>query len=195
MTKSSYKLPEKGVDGTTVQTKSCGELTALYSEMETSQITPAIFQQAALEFHHVVHGVFADVAVIPFRFPTWLRVEELAAHLEKESERYQAFLRRHAPHVQMELRLAHASVAAQPASSGTEHLRARAARLHEVEDAARELKQLLGDQVQEWREHDIPEGKRLYALVERTHVTTFREKLSGRTVRWSGPWPATEFLG
>jgi hypothetical protein len=195
LTKSSYKLPEEGVDGTPVQTKSCGDLTALYSEMETSQLTPAIFQQAALDFHRVVHTAFADVAVIPFRFPTWLTAEELATHLEKESERYQAFLTFHAGHVQMELRLAHAPAAAQAASSGTAHLRARAARLHEVEDAAREMKQLLGDEVQEWRERDTPEGKRLYALVERTRVTSFGEKLTGRTPRWSGPWPATEFLG
>lgn len=194
LTKSSYELPEKGVAGTAVQTKRCSELTALYSEMETRKITSAIFQQAALDFHRVVHTAFADVAVIPFRFPTWLTAEGLVTHLEKESGHYQAFLTRYAGHVQMELRLAHASVTAEPASSGREHLRARAARLQEVEDAAKELKQLLGDQVQEWRERDIPEGKRLYALVERTRVTNFKEKLSGRSVRWSGPWPATEFL-
>jgi hypothetical protein len=194
LTKSSSALPEKGVGGTLVQSKICGRLTTLYSEMETSQITSVGFQRAALEFHHVVHGAFANAAVIPFRFPTWLTTAELSSHLEKESERYQSFLIRHASDVQMELRLAHATGATQQASTGTEHLHARAARLHEVEDAARELKQLLGDQVQEWRERDIPEGKRLYALVERTRVTSFREKLSGRTVRWSGPWPATEFL-
>jgi len=194
--KSIGKIPAKGVLDAEVQAKQCGPLVVLYSEIERSRIAPETFQQSALEFHRVVHAVFDSAAVIPFRFPTWLSAEELADHLQKESERYQAFLTLHADHVQMELRVTQPSSESLPApSSGTEHLRARAARLHQSEKAVEGLKTLFAPEVLEWRERDIPEGKRLYALVERGQVAHFRERLSQRSVRWSGPWPATEFLG
>jgi hypothetical protein len=196
LTKALGKLPAKGIRDAEIQTKHVGELASLYSEVEKSRIALATFQQAALEFHRVVHGVFDYAAVIPFRFPTWLSEEELEDHLKKESAHYHAFLTHHADQVQMELRLTHLSgnASQKPASTGTEHLRARAAQLHHFEQSAEELKTLLSAEVVDWRERDLQEGKRLYALVERSDVVNFRERLSQQKVRWSGPWPATEFL-
>lgn len=196
LTKSLGELPATGLLDERVQTETHGELGVFFSELEKSRITSQNFQQAALEFHRVVHSLFEHAAVIPFRFPTWLSAGELRAHLETESARYQAFLAEHEDHVQMELRVTQSSAGAseRPAASGTEHLRTRAAQLHQIERATEELKQLLSGEVLEWRQRDIPEGKRLYALVERRHVSSIREKLSNHAVRYSGPWPATEFL-
>ena len=195
LTKCLGKSPVKGIHGAEVRTAVVGELTVLYSEIEKERILPEQFQDAALEFHRVVHAAFANAAVVPFRFPTWISTEELADHLKLEAERYRLFLTHHADHVQMELRLRLTAGETQRPSTGTEHLRARAAQLRQAENAAREIKQLLADYVIEWRERDIPEGKRLFALVKRGDVASFRERLSGRGLSWSGPWPAMEFLG
>lgn len=194
LTKAVVSLPATGVQGANVQPADIDELTVLYSELGIGQITPQNFQQSALEFHRVVHAAFSPAAVIPFRFPTWLSADELANHVQKELTTYRSFLTKHADHVQMELRIAQASAASQPHATGTQHLRARAAQLHETDKAAQELKQLLAGEALDWRERDIPEGKRLYALVDRRAIADFRERLSGHDLRLSGPWPATEFL-
>ena len=194
LTKALVNPPAIGVQGANVQSTDIDELTVLYSELGMSQITPQNFQQSAFEFHRVVHAVFAQAALVPFRFPTWLSADELANHLQKESTTYRSFLTKHADHVQMELRLAQASAAPHPDATGTQHLRARAAQFHEIDNAAQELKQFLAGEALDWRERDIPDGKRLYALVERRAITAFRERLSARGLQVSGPWPATEFL-
>jgi hypothetical protein len=187
-------LPGTGICGFEIKRMAQGELLAIYSEMERSWVEPKNFSDAALEFHNVVHAVFGHTAVIPFRFPTWLSSDELSKHLDQQSNRYGVFLKRHANHAQMELRIiAPASITS--VSSGVGHLRARAAQLREVEQRAAELKDLVRQEVLEWRERDLPNGKRLYALVERAVVASFCQKLTGKDVRCSGPWPATEFLG
>jgi len=193
LTNSADKLPSKGVRDTRVHAQDAGRLTVIYSEMEQNEIASDTFHQSALEFHHVVQAAFAGVAVIPFRFPTWLSKQEMAEHLEKESAGYQLFLTEHAEHVQMEFRVA-AHPEQGPASSGTEHLRMRADQLREVHKTAEELRNLLAADVVDWRERNIAEGKRLFALVERSRVARFRERLSERGIRVTGPWPATEFL-
>ena len=193
-------LPMRGVQDSEIQIIAVDRLMASYSEIEKCRLSAQIFRQDALAFHDVVRGVFARTAVVPFRFPTWLTLTELTDHLRKESERYERFLSTHAEHVQMELRLGAPApgLPDTPASSGTEHLRGRAARLHRVRESADEVRQLLSAEVVDWRERDTPEGTRLFALVPRDRVPSFREKLgeSGAdvSVRWSGPWPATEFL-
>lgn len=189
-------VPENGVRGSGVQSLQYGGLSVLYSTLEKNDISAGSFRESALEFHNAVHAVFADAAVIPFRFPTWLSAAELSQHLETEALRYETFLTQHADDVQMELRfkVEDDGVPKEPTQTGTEHLRLRAAQLHKMDQAAAEYKQLLFDEVSEWRERDIPDGKRLFALVPRTRVPAFREKLSGRRVRCTGPWPATEFF-
>ena len=192
--------PVRGVQGSEIQIIAVDRLMALYSEIEKSLLSASTFQQDALAFHDVVHEVFGHAAVVPFRFPSWLNVTELADHLRKESERYERFLSAHAEHVQMELRLAAPapSLPDHPARSGTEHLRGRAARTRQLRETADEFRHSLAAEVIEWREREVPEGLRLFGLVHRDQVAGVREKLGGRgpdvSVRWSGPWPATEFL-
>src|SRR5205807_10120771 len=122
--KSVGGLPAKGIRGSQIYRLTQDALIALYSQIEKSEISAENFQQAALEFHDVVHAVFGHAAVIPFRFPTWLTEPELGAHIGKESKRYQDFLTQHADHVQMEVRIALTSgEASAGTASGTEHLR------------------------------------------------------------------------
>lgn len=195
--KSRTGIPAKGVRGSEIQQLTEGSLAALYSQLDKSEISAQTFRHAALEFHDVVHSMFQHVAVVPFRFPTWLSEPELAEHLREELARYQDFLSHHADHVQMEIRIALATgEASNSASTGTEHLRQRASQLRELQTVKEKLKQSLSAEVIEWRERELPSGLRVYALVERNRVPGFREKLSGQDSRLShsGPWPAMEFL-
>jgi hypothetical protein len=196
-TKSRTGIPEKGIRDSEIEQLTEGSLLALYSQLEKSEISAQTFREAALEFHDVVHAMFKHVAVVPFRFPTWLSEPELAEHLREESARYRDFLTHHAEHVQMEIRIAFPTdEASHSASTGTEHLRQRATQLRELHTMKEKLKQLLSAEVIEWRERELPNGLRVYALVNRNRVPTFREKLSGQDTRlsYSGPWPAMEFL-
>ena len=184
----------EGLLGSKIERISQSGLIALCSNLDRNSISPANFQQAAVEFHRVVQAAFAQKAVVPFRFPTWLSAEEMKAHLHKESSRYSEFLVRHADHVQMEARIVGRLVSSAPATSGAEHLRARAAQLRAVKEQTREIKNLVENEAIEWRERETPDGMRLYALVSKSMVEEFREKLNRASVHMSGPWPATEFF-
>jgi|SRR5689334_16239208 len=190
----SATLPRQGVLSTKVDVVGESGLSALCSEMERSSISANNFQQAALEFHRVLREVFAQTAVVPFRFPTWLSPEEMSAHLQKESLRYKTFLVEHADHVQMEVRVMRQESAIQKGTTGSEHLRARAAQLRKVNEQASEIKNLVGDNALQWREQETPDGVRLYALVSRASIEDFREKLKRASLPVTGPWPATEFF-
>ena len=188
--------PELGILDARVQYLEEAGLAAVYSQIEKFKISADNFQKSALHFHQIVHAIFSHTAAVPFRFPTWLSEAELRQHLRDESNRYKIFLTQHANHVQMEARIR--SATPEPASSsitGTEHLRARAAQMRNLRGVAEQAKQVVSAEVVDWRERDTPEGVRLYALVDRDHVISFREKLARYdNVRISGPWPATEFL-
>jgi Gas vesicle synthesis protein GvpL/GvpF len=197
LSKSLVDVPPKGICDDGIQRLTQGSLVALYSQIERTDISAPNFQQAALEFHEVVHAVFRYAAVVPFRFPTWLSETELAVHLREQWARYEDFLTQHAQHVQMEIRIElPTSEASQPASSGTEHLRKLATQSRELHSEKEKLKELFSAEVIEWRERELPRGLRMYALVERNRVASFRERLSGRdpTLSHSGPWPAMEFF-
>lgn len=195
---SAASVPETGVLNSRIHRLREGDLLAPYSELSRNAVSPTAFQPAALEFHWVVRAVFDRAAVVPFRFPTWLTPPELSKHLQHESQRYTTFLTQHAEHAQMEVHLTPSTSSPKSTTSGTAHLRARAAESSQLRKTAEDLKILLSSEVIEWRQRDTPQGVRLYALVDRDKVTGFRERLSNRehdvSVRWSGPWPAMEFL-
>jgi len=196
---SVLTIPLSGIQNSTVHRLRRGKLLALYSELERGNISAATFREAALVFHRVVHAVFDQAAVVPFRFPTWLGSPELAEHLDKHSDRYTTFLTRTVSHVQMEMRLTSLSRGSPSgATSGAAYLRERGAEARRLESVAAILKKLLSSEVSEWRERDTPDGLRLYALVDRKNIAGFRDRLSERRpeagVHLSGRWPATEFL-
>jgi hypothetical protein len=190
----AISFPTQGVLASKPESIAESGLFALCSELEPAAISPGNFQQAALEFHHVIQSTLAQSAVIPFRFPTWLSADEVKAHLRQQSPRYRDFLIRHADHVQMEVRITNPDTSTPEARSGAEHLRARAAQLRSVREHAKQVKQQLADTVIEWRERETGDGMRLYALISSKSVEWFREKLNRISVRASGPWPATEFF-
>lgn len=186
--------PSEGVLDSKIVPVAESGLIALCAELERSSISATNFQRSALEFHRVVQAMLVEKAVVPFRFPTWLSADEMRAHLRQASAQYRDFLLRHADHLQMEVRVSKRAVNSPAVTSGAEHLRAKAAQLRAVMDQADEIKNLVSEEVIEWRQRETVDGVCLYALIARKSVEQFRETLNRSAVRASGPWPATEFL-
>jgi hypothetical protein len=94
----------------------------------------------------------------------------------------------------MEVRLQVEAAAPVLATSGTDHLRVRAAQMRKINHEAQQIKDLVAETAIEWHDRETPEGMHLYALVARRSMEAFRERLNPMPVRVTGPWPATEFF-
>jgi hypothetical protein len=192
-----YQPGAEGVRGAPVQSVNIENLTCIYSPL----IPPQQFDRDdALRFYAVLNAAFQQQAIIPFRFPAILQNEtELRDHLREKLSVYSADLQRLADMVQMELRISMAQQSP-AAKSGTEYLRVRQQRAQGAQSTSQAARTLLEGLVTDWKERPTDGGLRCYALVKRTDVDTFRQKLGAAeaigpdTPIVSGPWPATEFL-
>lgn len=197
---SAQDLPRCGVRGCDVLQLEEAGLNVAYSQIDSQSVGGERLQQSALEFHRVVHAIFAREAVVPFRFPNSVDECELREHLRAHSGKYLKFLRAHANDVQMEVRITFAAGdSSTQAASGSEHMRQRLARSTQLRAAADAIRQHTAGEI-EWLERETSGGVRLFALIARESVFAFRERLAHFDsakeiqVRASGPWPATEFL-
>jgi hypothetical protein len=157
-------------------------------------------KEDALRFHSVLHAIFAQAAVIPFRFPTVLEPDELRRFLAEGAAGYPDRLARLRDVVQMELRISSSAAAIASPPSGREYLLRRQAQAQAMAEAAAASRSAAGHLIQDWRERETRSGLRCYALVPRAEIGEFQARmgtlgaLEGVTMVVSGPWPATEFL-
>lgn len=154
------------------------------------------------QFHAVLRQVFANQAILPFRFPTILADEKEAAdHLRKEGVQYSAQLRRFADGAQMEVVITDRSEGESngQARSGTEYLREKQRREERCRLAANAIQDLSAELARDWKQRHTRNGLRLFALVKRDSVPRFLDLVRtfsvppGLAVRVTGPWPVTEF--
>lgn len=193
--------PLTGVDGAAVEAIEAGGVRCFYSRVpEESSGTRA--QDGALAFHRVLQEVFAQTAILPFRFPTIVEAEpELTAHILEHAVEYRRTLVRLRDLVQMEILIqANPTSRKSEESSGAQYLRKRLAQQKMLETAAEGLRTRVAFLVQGWRQRESKDGLRCFMLLGRGHVSQLRAALSGVQlspdlgVRVSGPWPATEFV-
>jgi hypothetical protein len=181
-----------------------GDIAAIFSESTGAESwTGAPLKESAREFHQVLRAVFQSRAVIPFRFPTLMQDrQELAAHLRERSPEYSAQLKKFQNSVQMDISITHAEArsASAPTGSGAEYLQTRQRLSEELNGVADHLQQGAKEIAQEWIKRPAPQGARAFALIDRSSVASFNERLKlmpvppGIVVRVTGPWPVTEFL-
>ena len=196
--------PAAGVRGAAIETFSCDGLKCVISNHAS---LGQVSHQDALAFHQVIENIFKQVALVPFRFPTLLNSgTELEEHLKAHATQYKEDLQRFKHLVQMELHIAEKKTepAAGTSSSGTGYLQARSQRAQVIASVAEAARQALVALVEDWRElaplSASNPSLRCYALVARSSVHPFREKLLSRslppgiTMAISGPWPATAFM-
>jgi len=175
-------------------------LCCFYSQLERLVPDPPSVKQAAFQFHGVVTSVFDQAAVIPFRFPTLVaQLDELRSHLQENSAEYREALVRLRGLVEFELRVIMRPDAPH-LPSGTEYLRTKQGRDQMVRAHASNIRQYTQEVLAGWREREIKDGRRCYALVARSDVPMFLHMIRfvdgpvGIETRVSGPWPATEFI-
>lgn len=197
-------LPATGVQGMPVLVKELGRLGLLWSEVEWP-FTADGMQRSAMEFHEVVHHVFKQAAVIPFRLLSVFDDERaMVAFTEENQTGFIEDLERLKDCVQMECVVypapqPRAAVACENLS-GRAYMEQKAKALRSSEGFAQAAREALAELTQEIRVREGKNGTRMFALVKRGQEKDFRDAVSTATVpehlarRISGPWPAAEFL-
>jgi len=84
--------------------------------------------------------------------------------------------------------------------SGTGYLEGRRDRYQQAHSVMDEFRQVSNSLAEEWIQRDTPSGIRSFALVDRSSLAVFLERI-GRVVtpadisaRVTGPWPPSEFV-
>ena len=198
---TQLSLPAAGVKAAQVRTMDQGELGLLWSDVEWP-FDPARMQRSAVEFHGVVHHVFNQTAVIPFRLLSVFEDEAaLRAFAAEHHERFLEDLDRLRHFVQMEFVVYPAPGRAQPdSSSGKAYLEQKAGMARAIEQHVGNVRDALGELSRQVVVREAKSGHRVFVLIERGKEESFRETVKSVSVpetlsrRTSGPWPAAEFL-
>ena len=194
-------VPSMGVKSAPVHVAACAALRLLWSEVEWP-FNPADMQKNAVEFHGVIHHVFNQTAVIPFRLLTVFEDETaLNAFAAEHQERFLGDLERLKHFVQMEF-VVYPAPGRKPEdkSSGTAYLEQKAGLLRTIEQQVQDVRAILGEMSHQVVVREARSGHRVFVLVERGREEAFRAAVKGIAVpealsrRTSGPWPAAEFL-
>ena len=197
-------VPQFGIDNLPLQTVECDGLQCIASDVPGDRVPALSSKDSVLVFHRVLQELFAQGAIIPFRFPTLIEDEaQLGAFLHEHAAEYHDSLKRLRDMVQMEIRLSHMlkdNSSPREQRTGADYLRGKQKQETALRRAADQIRSAAETTVQEWQERGSAETKRLFALIPRSAVDLFRTKLAGVVIepevkaRASGPWPATEFL-
>jgi gas vesicle protein GvpL/GvpF len=194
-------LPAVGVNATPVQVASFDNLSLLWSEVEWP-FDPQRMQKSAVEFHEVVHKVFKQTAVIPFRLLSIFDDQQAFTTFAAENrQRFMEDLVRLKDVVQMEC-VIYPKPSETPVdrSSGKAYLERKAIALRSSEASVQATQDALAHLSREVRVREGKNGTRIFVLVDRGRENDFRQAVSAVPIpvhlsrRMSGPWPAAEFL-
>jgi Gas vesicle synthesis protein GvpL/GvpF len=194
-------LPAMGVNAAPVQVAAWDELSLLWSEVEWP-FDPERMQKSAVEFHEVVHQMFKQTAVIPFRLLSVFEDQAaFTAFAAENRERFLQDLHRLKDFVQMECVIYPAPSQGQVnRSSGKAYLEQKATAMRSSEGFAQAMQDALAHLSREVRVREGKNGTRIFVLVERGRENDFRQAVTAVPIpthlsrRTSGPWPAAEFL-
>jgi hypothetical protein len=196
-TADETSIPPKGVRNALIESYQGSGMHCFYSLYDSFEAQADTARQDALDFHWTVNHVFQQGAVIPFRFPTLIpELSTLEAFIEKNGNAYAADLKRLKAFVQMEVRIQVSS--SKDLSSGTGYLKAKQKSARAIEGSVTSIQGVYPEV--EWKRRAAADQVRLFALVPRTQIDDFRNRVAEvsldemMTMRVSGPWPATEFI-
>jgi hypothetical protein len=194
-------LPALGVNASPIQLAALDDLGLLWSEVAWP-FAPERMQKSAVEFHEVVHKVFKQTAVIPFRLlSVFDNQQAFTAFAAENRQRFLEDLDRLKDFVQMECVIYPAPSQTQvDRSSGKAYLEQKAVALRSSEGFAQATRDALAHLSREVRVREGKNGTRIFVLVERGRENDFRQAVTAVPIpnhlsrRMSGPWPAAEFL-
>jgi hypothetical protein len=194
-------LPAVGVNTAPVQVASFDDLDLLWSEVEWPFDSQRM-QKSAVEFHEVVHQVFRQTSVIPFRLLSVFDDQQaFMAFAAENRERFLQDLNRLKDFVQMEC-VIYPKPSETPVdrSSGKAYLEQKAVALRSSAEVVQATQDALAHVSREFRVREGKNGTRIFVLVERGREADFRQAVTAMPIpmhlsrRISGPWPAAEFL-
>jgi gas vesicle protein GvpL/GvpF len=194
-------LPSVGVNAAPVQQMSLDNLCLLWSEVNWP-FDPERMQRSAVEFHEVVHQVFRQTAVIPFRLLSVFEDQQAFTNFAAENrEPFLQDLNRLKAFVQMECVIYPAPSQTQvDRSSGKAYLQQKADALRSAGATVQATQDALEHLSREVRVREGKNGTRIFVLVERGRENDFRQAVAAVPIpshlarRMSGPWPGAEFL-
>jgi len=180
-----------------------GELRCFVSDF-AAQMPYAPVPEMVRAFNQVLQRIFAQAVIIPFRFPTIVESEDtLRQFVESRAAEYSGALKRLRNKVQMDVRIifkAPENVNSSSSKSGREYLEGRWGRYQQAQSVMDEFRHVSNALAEEWIQRDTPSGIRSFALVDRSSLAVFLERI-GRVVtpadisaRVTGPWPPSEFV-
>jgi hypothetical protein len=199
---SQFDIPPHGVQGESVRWIDVAALRCFFSNfgsLVADQPAPEILTA----FNQVLYTIFSRTTIIPFRFPTIVENEGvLSQFLESRSSEYRAALHRLHNKVQMDVRLILEPVPASepPPQSGKSYLEHRRDSLQEIQSVLEKFRSAARSLAESWVQRDTPSGTRGFALVDRSALPLFLEKIgriltpAGISARVTGPWPPSEFV-
>ncbi|HZD06950.1 MAG TPA: GvpL/GvpF family gas vesicle protein, partial [Candidatus Limnocylindrales bacterium] len=155
-------LPTQGVNAAPVQVASADDLGLLWSEVEWP-FDPERMQKSAVEFHEVVHQVFKQTAVIPFRLLSVFDDQHaFTAFAAENRQRFLQDLERLKNFVQMECVIYPAPSQTQvDRSSGKAYLEKKAVALRSSEGFAQAMQDALAHLSREVRAREGKNGTRI----------------------------------
>jgi hypothetical protein len=196
-------LPSRGVEGAPVRAVDISLLRCLVSAFDARMPYEPV-PEMVKQFNRVLQRIFAQTAIIPFRFPTIIESEDvLRQFVEPRSADYTRALRRLRNKVQIDVRItltASAGAPELPVQSGTSYLQERRARYHEAQSTLERFRSASDSLAEKWVERDTPAGIRGFALVDRSSLDAFLQRIArvltpaGVSARITGPWPPSEFV-
>ncbi len=196
----NLSLPSVGVAGADINVLEHGQLRLLWSQVEWP-FDPATLQQRAIEFHRVVHHLFGQTAVVPFRLLSLFNSHRhITDFMARHGAAFIADLERLNNVVQMECVIFFKSPGRPDLSSGSAYLQQKADLQRALDEFADHLKSALSAVSEEVRIREVNNGKRIYCCVQRGQEEPFKAGIQKISVpasierRISGPWPASEFL-
>ena len=192
-----------GVEGAPVRWIDVGRLRCFVSDF-AAQMPYAPVPEMVRAFNQVLQRIFAQAVIIPFRFPTIVESEDtLRQFVESRAAEYGSALKRLRNKVQMDVRIifkAPENVNTSSFKSGRGYLEGRRDRYQQAHSVMDEFRQVSNSLAEEWIQRDTPSGIRSFALVDRSSLVVFLERI-GRVVtpadisaRVTGPWPPSEFV-
>ena len=203
--KSQIDTPHSGVEGASVQWTDVGVLRCFVSDF-SSHMPDEPVPEMVKAFNRVLQRIFAQTAIIPFRFPTIVESEDvLRQFVESRTAEYTGALQRLRNKVQMDVRITvnpagGGAESSSQSQSGKNYLEDKSARYQQAQSLLAEFQRISESLAEKWVQGDTPSGIRGFALVDRSSLPVFLEKIgrvltpAGVSARITGPWPPSEFV-
>jgi hypothetical protein len=192
-----------GVEGAPVRWIDAGGLRCFVSDF-AAQMPYAPVPEMVKAFNQVLQRIFGQAVIIPFRFPTILESEDMLRHfVESRAAAYRDALKRLRNKVQMDVRVsfeAPESVNSSSSQSGRGYLEGRRGRYQKAQSVMDEFRRVSNSLAEGWIQRDTSFGIRGFALVDRSSLAVFLEKIgtvitpADISARLTGPWPPSEFV-